>query len=339
MNDIPREAKNYIRQLRQECADNPPLVAIRCITYNQEKYIGDTLRGFVSQQAPFRFVAVVHDDASTDRTPKIIAEYAEKYPHIIKPLYEKDNQYSKGDGTIHRILDEAINATGAKYMAFCEGDDYWIDPLKLSKQVDFMEKNPDVALCYTSFNICDQINGKNYSDLFKTDPQHFPSSYTPEEFILKKGYVCPPSWLIRLSEWKKEVTNSCDGTFVRFTDFLCTSKVASLPDVTCVYRKIPESASHSKNYEKIYKRQKNLLETQFKLIDLYGLPQELKKSCREDHYKKYLKTFVTHGKHDDVERAREILPDKNLATRCLLLIDTLRLNPILMGVKKIKDLF
>ena len=122
-----------------------PLVTIRCITYNHEPYIRQCLDGFIMQKTNFRFEAIVHDDASTDGTADIIREYAEKYPEIIKPILQNENQYSKRDGSIRRILNEN---THGKYVALCEGDDYWIDPLKLQKQVDFMEKHEDYSMCF-----------------------------------------------------------------------------------------------------------------------------------------------------------------------------------------------
>lgn len=103
----------------------PLMVSIRCLTYNHEKYIRDTLEGFVMQKTSFRFEAIVHDDASTDGTANIIREYAEKYPDIIKPIYETENQYSKHDGSLKRILDEHVVG---KYVALCEGDGCWTDP-------------------------------------------------------------------------------------------------------------------------------------------------------------------------------------------------------------------
>ena len=102
-----------------------PLVAIRCITYNQKLYIADALKGFVNQRTNFPFIAIVHDDASTDGTTEIVKEYACKYPDIIKPIYEIENQYSKRDGSIIRIMNNAIDKVNPKYVAFCEGDDYF----------------------------------------------------------------------------------------------------------------------------------------------------------------------------------------------------------------------
>ena len=123
------------------------LVAIKCMTYNHGPYIREALEGFVMQKTNFPFVAIVHDDASTDNTAEIVREYAEKYPNIILPIFEKENQYSKHDGSIRRIMNDVVNKTGAKYIALCEGDDYWTDPLKLQKQVDFLESHPDYSMC------------------------------------------------------------------------------------------------------------------------------------------------------------------------------------------------
>lgn len=123
----------------------PLMVTIQCFTYNHEPYIRQCLEGFVMQKTNFRFEAIVHDDASTDGTATIIREYAEKYPDIIKPIYETENLYSKHDGSLRRIMN---GHTHGKYVALCEGDDYWIDPLKLQKQVDFMEGHPDYTMCF-----------------------------------------------------------------------------------------------------------------------------------------------------------------------------------------------
>jgi len=120
------------------------MVSISCLAYNQEKYIRQCLDGFVMQRTNFRFEAIVHDDASTDDTASIIREYEEKYPDIIKPIYEVENQYSKGGGVIEDMM--ASHMRG-KYIAICEGDDYWIDPLKLQKQYDYMESHPECSLC------------------------------------------------------------------------------------------------------------------------------------------------------------------------------------------------
>lgn len=121
-----------------------PLLSICCLAYNHAPYIRQCLDGFMMQKTDFAFEVLIHDDASTDGTADIIREYEAKYPDIIKPIYQTENQYSKGikiSGTY-----QFPRAKG-KYIAMCEGDDYWTDPLKLQKQVDFLEKNEDYVLC------------------------------------------------------------------------------------------------------------------------------------------------------------------------------------------------
>ena len=126
------------------------LVSILCATYNHENYIREALDGFVSQKTNFPFEVLVHDDACTDGTAAIIREYAQKYPDIIKPIYQTVNQYSQGVdlGTLMCSL------AHGKYVALCEGDDCWVDERKLQKQVDYMESHPGCALCFTDAYIC-----------------------------------------------------------------------------------------------------------------------------------------------------------------------------------------
>lgn len=148
-----------------------PLVAIHCLVYNHAPYLRDCLEGFVMQQTNFPFVAVVHDDASTDNSAAIIREYEQKYPHIFKPIYEIESIYKKGGfGAIDNVMLHAINATNAKYVAMCEGDDYWTDPLKLQKQVDFLEANPEYVICSHKFKKHYMIDGHiediGYSSIF-----------------------------------------------------------------------------------------------------------------------------------------------------------------------------
>ena len=147
--------KLQIEKIRKDCETIKPQVVIRCITYNHRNYIKDALEGFVNQKTSFPYVAIVHDDASTDGTDKIIQEYAKKYPDIIKPIYETENQYSKHDGSLGNIMNAAVKATGASYIAFCEGDDFWINSLKLQKQYDILQSNNKIALTFHNAKIND----------------------------------------------------------------------------------------------------------------------------------------------------------------------------------------
>lgn len=146
------------------------LVSISCITYNHVQYIRQCLDGFLMQQTNFAFEVLIHDDCSTDGTTEIIKEYELMYPDIIKPIYEKENQYQQGKPS-GSVVWNFPRAQG-KYIAMCEGDDYWIDSLKLQKQVDFLDANPEYSFCCHRFSIykqdCKQWLSE-YADSFYTD--------------------------------------------------------------------------------------------------------------------------------------------------------------------------
>lgn len=121
------------------------LVSISCITYNQAPYIKQCLDGLLMQVCDFNFEVLIHDDASTDETQSIIKKYEARYPDIIKPYFQKENQWSKGVRGINAKYN--FSRAKGKYIALCDGDDYWTDPLKLQKQVNFMEENENYVAC------------------------------------------------------------------------------------------------------------------------------------------------------------------------------------------------
>ncbi|MEQ3636217.1 MAG: glycosyltransferase [Thalassolituus sp.] len=132
-----------------------PAVSICCITYNHEKFIKDALNSFLCQVTHFPFEILIHDDASNDLTPEIIEEYASRYPRIIKPVLQKDNQFSKGISP-----NFSFNFPRAKgdYIALCEGDDFWISEDKLRKQWSELEREPDCVMCFHDAKKIDDDN-------------------------------------------------------------------------------------------------------------------------------------------------------------------------------------
>ncbi|MFJ7735129.1 glycosyltransferase [Lysinibacillus sp. NPDC097287] len=130
------------------------MVTISCTTYNHEAYIADAIESFLMQKINFKYEILIHDDASTDRTPEIIREYEMKFPDIIKPIYQIENQHSKGVSVSGLVRKKAKG----KYIALCEGDDYWIDEYKLQKQVNYMEENPECTFCFSNAHVEDQKN-------------------------------------------------------------------------------------------------------------------------------------------------------------------------------------
>lgn len=130
-----------------------PLVSICSITYNHAPYIRQCLDGFLMQKTTFPIEIIINDDCSTDGTTDIIREYETKYPDIVKPIYHAENEYSKGVRGMFATY--CFPKAKGKYVAMCEGDDFWIDPLKLQKQVDFLENNPEYGLVYSQVEAFD----------------------------------------------------------------------------------------------------------------------------------------------------------------------------------------
>ena len=125
--------------------NNKPIgVSILCLAYNHEQFIADAIDGFLMQKTSFPFEIIIHEDASTDGTANIIRTYEEKYPGIIKPIYQTENQYSKG---ININTEFMLPLAKGKYVALCDGDDYWTDVNKLQAQYDALECNPECFMC------------------------------------------------------------------------------------------------------------------------------------------------------------------------------------------------
>ena len=183
--------------------EKPILVAIYCMVYNHAPYLRKCFEGFMMQKTDFRFVAVIHDDCSTDDSANIIREYAAKYPDVFIPIYESENQYSKHNGAIERMMSDAINATGCKYVAFCEGDDYWTDPYKLQKQVYFMESHPEYSVTFHRCKHLDIETGEMHEDdcrfLFTNGETGVDVDL---ELAFKHWFTQPLTMLYRASCWK-----------------------------------------------------------------------------------------------------------------------------------------
>lgn len=218
--------------------NNKIKVVIRCITYNHESYIQQCLDGIIMQKTRFKFVAIVHDDCSLDNTPDIIRDYVEKYPNIIIPIYESENQHKKG--TLSKIINEAIKSTEATYIATCEGDDYWTDPYKLQKQVEFMDKHPEYVICaHNSY----QLFANNTWGIF-VNPNLREHDIGIEE-LLKKWRIPTASLLYRKEVWEKvPATNKYpNGDYYLLLRLLSQGKFHYNPSVMSVYRMHDDSLS------------------------------------------------------------------------------------------------
>jgi len=163
-------------------------VSITCVAFNHEYCIGEALDSFLMQETDFAFEIIINDDASTDRTAEILKEYENAYPNIVKPVYQTENQFSQGINTM-AILFPKIQG---EYVAFCDGDDYWIDKDKLKIQLEELEKHPEVDMCFHSTyklvdNVREEITSKHAEQT---------KIFTPREVILGGGVFCPTASLL-----------------------------------------------------------------------------------------------------------------------------------------------
>lgn len=228
--------------IKNNSQNSEPLVSIVCETFNHEDYIRQALDGFVMQKTNFIFEILIHDDASTDNTVDIILQYEKKYPSLIRPIYQKENQYSKGVEITTQV--QFARARG-KYLAICEGDDYWVDPCKLQKQVDFLEKNPEYGLVYTEVDKLIDKSNIIEKEIFKN--QLGLKNNTFEDILINAWWLAPCSWMIRTDVYFRHEclqNHYVAGDFLLLLIMSKNSKIYFLKESTAVYRELLNSASH-----------------------------------------------------------------------------------------------
>ena len=204
----------------KEQKKNRPFVFVRCLTYNHEPFIEDALKGFVMQQTDFPFLAVVIDDCSTDGTADIVRKYEAMYPDKIKGIYLPHN-FRQTREDKRPYYQEYVDK--AKYWAECEGDDYWTDPMKLQKQVDFLEENEDYALSFHDASIIDEDGNL----IVESKMERY---YTNEmcrdwsAYDLMCGYTPPtPATVYRMSCYNKAIKDLIDAKNIVNSDTVLAS--------------------------------------------------------------------------------------------------------------------
>lgn len=270
--------------------DKEPLVSICCITYNHENYIRDAIEGFLIQNTSFPFEIIIHDDASTDNTANIIEEYANKYPDLFVTILQSENQWSKGGGSIYARF--VYPRARGKYIALCEGDDYWTDPLKLQKQVEFLEENPDYGIVHTNFSTSD---GKRISiNYYPRNDQYLNSFLSGNISIGTLTVLFRKDLFDSLPKYYLE-KNFKMGDLPLWIEFAKNSKIKYIPDSTAMYRVLENSASHSSDIDKEIDFRKSSLKVKLFYIEKFRL-FELKKQALMSFYSGIIK--LSYEKHN-----------------------------------------
>lgn len=283
-----------------------PLVVVKCLVYNQERFLRQMLDGIVSQKTDFKFVAIVHDDCSTDGSQDVIAEYASRFPDIIIPMYEEENLWSKPGGVLAAKVNKKVFETGAKYLCLCEGDDYWDASDKLQTQVDYMESHPDGSMVYSSV--------KRFDD----DKQQFRDIWggpsTKVEELLAVNTVPTPSIMVRMDVWKdflKEVSpDSRDwlmGDYPIWLYMAIRGKVHFIERPLAVYRIQSESACRSRSLRKTFNFRRNFFEISDFIRNSFNiaLTDEQIDRIKCARFRELLVPALILGEKDILEEARK----------------------------------
>lgn len=238
-------------------------VSIICNTYNHEKYIEEALKSFLMQETNFNYEILVHDDASTDKTADIVRRYEKEYPDIVRPIYQRENQFSQGQSIDMKFQFPRVRGT---YIAYCEGDDYWTDSHKLQKQYDALEAHPEVDICVHNHIEVEAMTGDELVKRWVTRGEERIASQ--KEVILGEGgFVATNSIFYRVSVYEK------DWPFFKMMPYDYTYQILGalqggmlcLPEFMSVYRfAVPNSACDIKRRDANI--QKKFLERKQKML-------------------------------------------------------------------------
>jgi glycosyltransferase involved in cell wall biosynthesis len=230
------------------------------------------------QKTSFPTEVIIHDDASTDGTADIIREYEQKYPEIFKPIYQTENQYSKGISIFRTYIFPQIQG---KYVALCEGDDYWTDEYKLQKQVDFLKANEDFSICFHPVKVFKQDEGIFIENIIPEVPE-----VTDIKTLATKNYINTPSVIYRVDKKVLEDINNFPvlpvGDYLFHMLFAKNGKIKKLPDSMAVYRIHNSSGWSTKPFDYTYPIWLKLLEA---LLNYYSKDIEIYNILKEQYYR------------------------------------------------------
>ena len=252
-----RSVPTLITEQKNEDIDQP-LVSIFNWSFNDEKFIRESIESILFQKTTFSVEIIIHDDASDDGTKEIILEYQLKYPNLFRNILHVDNQYSQGKD----IMFPLYTKTRGKYIALSHGDDYWLDPLKLQKQVDFMEANTDFCMCFTRYqryfqdtNVF-QISGHNKSKVYKLKDFMYANHAATATVLYKKNQYD-----------YKYLNKGPFGDWILYNLILKHGDAYYMDDVTTVYRR----HYYNSEYYNPTPYKKKLYKLNFLFLKIHGL--------------------------------------------------------------------
>lgn len=290
-----------------------PMVSVCMLTYKHEKYIAEAIDGVLMQQANFDIELIITNDASPDKTDEIVKNYINTHHrgNWIEYFAHEINM-----GFLPNFIFTLQQCKG-KYITFCSGDDYWVDSLKLQKQVDFLETNLDYGLIYTNFEI--DSNGKIFKSELSKSKQP-PSGVIFKELLLGKFYVFPHTVCVRRDlymEWADIILKEAVNRKWKMEDFplwlegSLKTKFAYMPDVTSHYRVLSHSASHNPDKTWMLEFMKSVFEVKRFFVKRENLDRNIKDEIEHQYYLMLLIFYISMGNKKQAIEAYEFLKINN----------------------------
>ncbi|MBC2694057.1 MAG: glycosyltransferase [Desulfobacteraceae bacterium] len=295
-----------------------PLVSVKMITYNHEPYIAQAIEGVLMQKTDFPIELIIGEDCSTDRTREIVLDYQKKYSDIIRLVISEHNV-----GMIKNGL-RTNKACRGKYIAFCEGDDYWIDPLKLQKQIKFLEANQDYGLVYSDV---DRLNNKSSTiekNIFKNQLRIKKNTF--DDFLLNVWFLAPCTWFFRNDVFRsiKHLLKIeyVVGDLPLLLGISKNSKIGYIDESMAVYRVLEKSASHLQGTQAKYTFHQGIFKIQMDFAKYYNVAPIVIEKIKCTYYIKVFKTVcLLNDKKSKIElysylKKRNLLSKKKRVLLC-----------------------
>lgn len=275
------------------------LVSVIMMTYNQERFIGEAIESVLMQETSFYYELIIANDCSTDNTGLIVNKYVSIYPNIVKG-YNNSNNIGP-----HSNFLKAFKKSSGKYIALCEGDDYWINPYKLQKQITFLENNPEYGLIHGDVNHLYQSNGSVINAFNRSSSREIPSGKILEKLLLDSHLIKTMTTcfrkdiVIKYYVENKEIMSK-PWRFIDLSLWLViarNSKIFYLDEVLATYRLLPESQSRSSNAKKIHKFHEMLYNIRFYFSENYNVSKSIKTHIKASyHLMRFLDGFTLNNK-------------------------------------------
>ena len=289
-----------------------PLVSVKMITYNHASYIAQSIECVLQQKANFPFELVIGEDCSTDGTREIVFKYQNKYPNIIRVITSDKNVGAR----INTI--RTFKYCRGKYIAFCEGDDYWHNSHKLQKQVDYLESHPECGLLFADCHIHHVEFNKLYKNVNFNNGYQSPVNLTIEQIITQRPKVWTCTAMARRNLIKKvsdgdpylyQGENFLMGDNQLWAELSLLSKVRYIPESMGTYRRLVDSASHRKDLNQLLRFLKSSRDMKIYICDKYKLSEDLRREIESRYWDNALR-IAFHQRN--TELALEIKREKKI---------------------------